>query len=62
MNAATQRLGMDFGTSYAMVFRIHGTEKYISITTQCLQAERILPWQQILLTVKSPLQPDYWNP
>jgi hypothetical protein len=52
MNAAIQGPGTDFGASYATVFRIHGTEKYKSIATQCLQAERILPWQRILLTVK----------
>jgi hypothetical protein len=62
MNAATQRPGTDFGASYATVFRIHGTEKYKSIATQCLQAERVLPWQRILLPVKSPPQPNYWNP
>jgi hypothetical protein len=39
-------------------FRIHGTEKYKSITMQCLQAERILPWQRIQLTVKFPKQPN----
>jgi hypothetical protein len=58
MNAAIQGPGTDFGASYATVFRIHGTEKYKSIATQCLQAERILPWQRILLTVKSPKQPN----
>jgi hypothetical protein len=52
MNAAIQRPGKDFGASYATVFRIHGTEKHKSIATQCLQAERILPSQRILLTVK----------
>jgi hypothetical protein len=52
MNAASQRPGTDFGASYTKVFRIHETEKNKSIATQCLQAERILPWQQILLTVK----------
>jgi hypothetical protein len=52
MNAATQQPGTDFGVSYATVFRIHGTEKYKSIATRCLQAERILAWQRILLTVK----------
>jgi hypothetical protein len=52
MNAATQRPGNDFGVFYATVFRIHGTEKYKSTATQCLQAERILPWKRILLTVK----------
>jgi hypothetical protein len=52
MNAAIQRPGTDFGPSYATVFRIHGAEKYKSIATQCLQAERILPWQRILLTIK----------
>jgi hypothetical protein len=52
MNAATQRPGTDFGVSYATVFRIHGTEKYKSIATQYLQAERTLPWQRMLLTVK----------
>jgi hypothetical protein len=35
-------------------FQIHGTQIYKSIATQCLQAERILPWQRILLTVKFP--------
>jgi hypothetical protein len=39
-------------------FRIHRTEKYKSIATQCLQAERILPWKRILLTVKFPEQPN----
>jgi hypothetical protein len=58
MNAATQRPGTDFGASYATVFRIHGAEKYKSIATQCLQAERILPSQRILLTVKFPKQPN----
>jgi hypothetical protein len=58
MNVATQRPGTDLGVSYATVFRIHGTEKYKSIVTQCLQAERILPWQRILLTVKFPKQPN----
>jgi hypothetical protein len=58
MNAATQRPGTDFGASYSTIFRIHGTEKYKSIATQCLQAERILPWQRILLTVKFPKQPN----
>jgi hypothetical protein len=52
MNAATQRPGTDFGVSYATVFRIHETEKYKSIATQCQQTESILPWQRILLTVK----------
>jgi hypothetical protein len=52
MNAATQWPGTDFGASYATIVRIHGTEKYKSIATQCLQAEPILPWQRILLTVK----------
>jgi glutamate/tyrosine decarboxylase-like PLP-dependent enzyme len=47
MNAATQRPGTDLGASYATVFRIHGTEKYKSIAKQCLQAERVLPWQRI---------------
>jgi hypothetical protein len=42
-------------------FRIHGTEKYKSIATQCLQAERILPRQRILLTVKFPKQPNCWD-
>jgi hypothetical protein len=50
VNAATQRPGTDFGASYATVFRIPGTEKYKSTATQYLQAERILPWQRILLT------------
>jgi hypothetical protein len=36
MNVATQRPGTDFGATYATVFRIHGTEKYKSIATQCL--------------------------
>jgi hypothetical protein len=58
MNAATQRPGTDFGASYATIFRIYETEKYKSIATQCLQAEPILPWQQILLTVKFPKQPN----
>jgi hypothetical protein len=58
MNAATQRPGTDFGASYAKIFRIHGTEKYKSIATHCLQPERIVPWQQILLTVKFPKQPN----
>jgi hypothetical protein len=49
MNVATQRPGTDIGCS----FRIHGTEKYKSIATQCLQAERILPWQRILLSFLS---------
>jgi hypothetical protein len=47
MNAATQRPGTDLGVSYATIFRIHVTEKYKSIATQFLQAERILPWQRI---------------
>jgi hypothetical protein len=58
MNPATQWPVMDFGASYATVFRIPGTEKYKSIATQCLQAECILPWQRILLTVKFPKQPN----
>jgi hypothetical protein len=33
-------------------------QKYKSIAAQCLQTERILPWQRILLTVKFPKQPD----
>jgi hypothetical protein len=57
MHAATQRPGTDFGASYATIFRTHGTEKYKSIAKKCLQAERTLPWQQILLTVKFPKQP-----
>jgi hypothetical protein len=52
MNTAIQRPGMDFGVSYSTVFRIHGTEKYKSIATQCQQTETILPRQRILLTVK----------
>jgi hypothetical protein len=58
MNAVTQRPGTDFGALYATFFRIHGTEKYKSIATQCLQTEPILPWQRILLTVKFPKQPN----
>jgi hypothetical protein len=58
MNAAIQRPGADFGASYATIFRIHGTKKYKSIATQCLQAERILPWQRILLSVKFRKQPN----
>jgi hypothetical protein len=57
MNAATQRPRTDFGSSYATIFRIHGTERYKSIATECIQVERILPWQRILLTVKFPKQP-----
>jgi hypothetical protein len=52
MNATTQRPGTDSGVSYATVFRIHETEKYISIATRCQQTELILLWQRILLTVK----------
>jgi hypothetical protein len=58
MNAATQRQATDFGSSYATVFRIHGTEKHKFIATQCLKAKRVFPWQQIMLTVKFPKQPN----
>jgi hypothetical protein len=58
MNTATQGPGTDFGASYSTVFRIQGTGKYKSIATQCLQAERIHPWQRILSTVKFPKQPN----
>jgi hypothetical protein len=47
MNAGTQGPGTDLGASYATIFRMHGTEEYKSIATQCLQAEHILPWQRI---------------
>jgi hypothetical protein len=44
MDAAIQRPGTDFGVpTQRFSFRVHKTEKYKSIATQCQQTEPILP-------------------
>jgi hypothetical protein len=52
MDAAIQWLGTDFGAP-TQRFSEYTRQRNINPLLRNIQAERILPWQRILLTVKS---------